>query len=292
MAETCKVAVIWVSEIEDNQLPLYAMTKAKYLGLLNTPPIWEDKQFNIQQFEFPSLDLHSFHPRPIPGNIRLGHQMEYVFKQLVEHSSDYQVLVHNLPIREGERTLGEIDFILEDTTNDQLVHVELTYKFYLIDPAISEPIHRLIGPNRRDQFFAKMEKFKNKQFPLTHSPVGAKALSDKQIDHLQLVHQCCFKAQLFYPYNHDSVDIGPLNRACLAGYWLRLEAFNTAELAKAQYYMPLKSEWVIEPNDQVTWKAHADIMIDLHLSLLEERAPMIWVKKGTTDFEKLFVVWW
>ena len=268
------------------------MTKAQYLGFLNTPPLWKNKQLAIPQFEFPSLELESFQPTAFPSNIRLGHQLEYVFQQLMDYSATYEVLLFNLPIREDKRTLGEIDFILRDTTSDQLIHVDLTYKFYLIDPTIPEPIHRLIGPNKKDQFFDKMEKIKNKQFPLVHTPEGVKALADKQIDHLQVAHQCCFKAQLFSPYEDSTVHIGTLNKDCLAGYWLRLEAFITAEFATAQFYMPPKLEWVIEPNNQVVWKSHVDIMVDIRLHLLEERAPMIWLKKSTTEFEKLFIVWW
>ncbi len=268
------------------------MIKAQCTGFLNTPPLWEKKQFDIQQFEFPSLELHPFHPKPIPGNLRLGHQMEYVFKQLVEYSEAYEVVLYNLPIRQGERTLGEIDFILKDKTQDKLIHVELTYKFYLIDPEISESIHQLIGPNKRDKFFDKMEKIKNKQFPLVHSEEGSKALYDNNINHLKIEHQCCFKAQLFQPFGGSLVDIGTLNKACLAGYWLRFDDFNKPEFEKAQFYMPTKSEWVIEPNDQVAWKSHGEIMTDINLRLLKENAPLIWLKKSEAEFEKLFVVWW
>ena len=134
------------------------MIKAQCIGFFKTPPIWEKKQFDIQQFEFPSLELNLFYPKPIPRNIRLGHQMEYVFKQLIEYSEVYQVVLYNLPISQGGRTIGEIDFILKDKTRDQLIHVELTYKFYLINPEISEPKHQIIGPNKRDLFFTKMEK--------------------------------------------------------------------------------------------------------------------------------------
>ena len=91
------------------------MIKAQCLGFLNTPPLWEGKQFDIQQFEFPSIDLSSFQPEPLPQNIRLGHQVEYIFKQLIEHSAQYNILVYNLPIRKEKRTLGEIDFILKVT---------------------------------------------------------------------------------------------------------------------------------------------------------------------------------
>lgn len=267
------------------------MTKELFTGFSNTLPLWEKKQFEIQQFEFPSLVLASFQPKPIPTNLRLGHQMEHVFKQLVEDSEVYRVVLYNLPIKNEERTLGEIDFILKDQTTGKFIHVELTYKFYLIDPDISEPVHSLIGPNRRDTFFAKMEKIKNKQFPLIHSEEGAKALHEHHIDHLTMEHQCCFKAQLFQPYGKE-VPIGTLNKDCLAGHWLRFDDFNTPEFAKAQFYMPTKSEWVIEPQDQVAWKSHVEILIDLDQSLLQERAPMLWIKSPTGEFQKVFVVWW
>ncbi|MFK7770835.1 MAG: DUF1853 family protein [Saprospiraceae bacterium] len=268
------------------------MIKAKYLGFLNTPPLWEKQQFDIQQFEFPNLKLQSFQPTTIPGNIRLGHQVEYIFKQLLEYTEAYNVLIYNLPIRQEKNTLGEIDFILKDKSSNQLIHVELTYKFYLINPGIPEPIHSLIGPNRRDTFFLKMEKIKNKQFPLLHSPAGIKALHDQNINHLKIEHQCCFKAQLFQLYGSKVINIGSLNKKCLAGYWLRFNDFNQAEFANAQFYLPTKSEWIIEPNDQVVWKSHIEIMMEINSRFLKKIAPMIWLKNTKGEIEKLFVVWW
>jgi hypothetical protein len=268
------------------------MIKAQCVGFSNTPPLWEKKQFDIQQFEFPELALLPFQPKAIPQNIRLGHQMEYVFKQLVEYSEAYNVVLHNLPIKQRNRTIGEIDFILNDKTRDKLIHVELTYKFYLINPDNQEAIHHLIGPNRRDKFFTKMEKIKNVQFPLLHSEEGSLALFERNIDHFKIEHQCCFKAQLFKPFGSTSVNIGTLNKNCLAGYWLRFDDFNKPEFKNAQYYMPTKSEWVIEPYDQVAWKSHFDIMMDLNLRLLNENAPMVWLKNSSSEFIKFFVVWW
>ena len=126
------------------------------IGFIKTPPLWIKEKFGLTQFEFPEMDLKEFVPEPIPDRIRLGHQMEYVFKQLIEYCPDYEVLLHNLPIRDEKQTIGEIDFILRETCTKELVHVELTYKFYIINPKISEPMHQLMGPNRRDMFFRKM----------------------------------------------------------------------------------------------------------------------------------------
>lgn len=93
-------------------------------------------QFGVSQFQFPEVAVDSFVISEIPEKLRLGHQMEFVCKQLLKASNAYDVLLHNLPIREEKRTVGEIDFIVQETATKQLIHIELTYKFYLIDTHI------------------------------------------------------------------------------------------------------------------------------------------------------------
>lgn len=261
------------------------------LGFLNTPPLWVNEQFGIQQFEFPKLDLSDFEPTLIPQKLRLGHQMEYVFKQLIEHSEDYEILVHNLPIRRDKQTLGEIDFILKEVATGKLIHVEMTYKFYIINPEIAEPIHRIIGPNKRDAFFAKTEKIKNQQFPLLHSKEGAKSLIYNTINHSELSHQACFKGQLFTPYGVETTNVHSLNNDCIYGYWLAIEDFNSAAFTAYQFYIPNKSEWIIAPHENVSWTPHSEISIEINTCMEKQKAPMVWMKKSAAEFEKFFVVW-
>lgn len=268
------------------------MITAQCIGFLNTPPLWEKEQFGIQQFEFPSLELQSFQAQAIPKKIRLGHQMEYVFNQLLEYSDAYEVVLHNLPIKQGKRTIGEIDFILRDTTTKKLIHVELTYKFYIIDPEISEPLHQLLGPNQHDAFFAKMQKIKNKQFKLLHSEEGVNTLINNNIDYKKIKQQCCFKAQLFQPYGSTNMNLDPLNENCISGYWLRFDLFNSTKFKNYIFYIPNKSQWVVDPHDQVAWKTHFEILVDIKLRMGKENAPLLWMKKSKTELEKFFVVWW
>lgn len=261
-------------------------------GFLDTPPIWVNSQFGMQQFDFPQVDVSGFSPTPIPQKLRLGHQMEYVCKQLLDHDPQFEVLLNNLPIRQGKQTIGEIDFILKETASQALIHVELTYKFYIINPAISEPIHQLMGPNRRDMFFTKMEKIKNAQFPLLHSPEGASALEALQINHTQIQHQVCYKAQLFEPYGGNPIHLRPLNTNCIVGYWLRMAEFQTDAFKRHEFYIPFKSQWVIAPHIHVLWTSHYETMLDINMRLIKRNAPMVWIKKSETEFEKFFVVWW
>jgi len=267
-------------------------TQTQLHGFLNTPPLWTNMQFGISQFDFPSIDLGKLVPKPIPQNRRLGHQMEYVFEQLIAHSDTYKILLQGLPVKNSERTLGEIDFILKVIPSNQLIHVELTYKFYIIDLEISEPIHRLMGPNRRDMFFTKMEKINKEQFPLLHSPEGILALRDNAIDPERIEHRACFKAQLFVPFGSTTVSIRPLNRACIRGYWIRFDDFNSPDYRSHNYYIPFKSQWVIAPHEGVPWQSHRNTLMEINLRMLKENAPMVWMKKTNGELHKFFVVWW
>jgi len=268
------------------------MIKEQCIGFVNTYPLWIGNTFGIEQFEFPEVDLQGLLPETIPDNIRLGHQMEHVFKQLVKRSNEYQVVLHNLAVRQGGQTLGEIDFILESLEKKKLTHVELAYKFYIIDPEIKDPIHRLIGPNRRDSFFDKMEKIKHSQFPLLHSEEGSKTLAEHGVDHTQVEHQCCFKGQLFSKYGKDVIDIDGVNEDCLSGNWLRFDEFRSSDFKEGHHYIPTKSEWVVEPHVKVDWKSYNAIITEIDISLSRERAPMIWWRSPSGLFEKIFVVWW
>jgi len=246
----------------------------------------------MQQFEFPTLDLTKFTPTPIPQKLRLGHQMEYVCKQLLDDSPDYEVLLHNLPIREKKQTIGEVDFIVRKISNQQLIHVELTYKFYLIDTQIPEIIHQLVGPNKRDTFFTKLEKIKNNQFALIHSEAGHNALSQKGVVPTGILQQTCYKAQLFMPFSHNKKDIGPLNSECIIGYWLRLSDFHSDTFSKNQFYIPTKNQWVIKPHLHTNWSSFDDILTSINERLSHQSSPMVWMKKNEIEIDKFFIVWW
>lgn len=266
------------------------MIKPQCIGFLETPPLWKNNQFNIQQFEFPKLDIHSFQPHPIPKNLRLGHQMEHVFQQLIDYADAYEIVLQNLQIGEPEKTIGEIDFILKHKSKNQLIHVELTYKFYLIYPEYSNPVLQLIGPNKRDTFFKKIQKIEQIQFPLLHTEKGAKTLTEYGINHLEVEQQCCFKAQLFKPFGSDKIDLGILNEDCLIGYWQRFDDFKKRTFATTQFYMPTKSEWVHSPFGGVNWKSFTEILPEIDLRLQNGYAPMLWLKNDRKTFEKMFVV--
>ena len=269
-----------------------SMEKELCSGFYTTEPLWTKTQFGVEQFEFPKTSLEKLNIKPIPERIRLGHKMEHVFEQLIGHNSDWYVVAKNLLIDRNKERLGELDFIIHNKLSNENYHIELAYKFYIINPEITEPIHRLMGPNKRDMFFTKLEKLKNKQFPLLFSDELKLQLQELSVETEKVKQQVCFKTQLFVPYQEERVSIRPLNRNCIVGSWIHFDDFNTPEFKNYKYYIPYKQEWVITPSLNSAYNSHYDTLLNINLRMLKENAPMLWVKKPDETIEKLFVVWW
>ncbi len=261
-------------------------------GFLATSPLWINKQFGITQFHFPKIDLTSFIPKDIPTNLRLGHQVEHIFQQLISYDGTYNLLGHNLQLKRQNLTIGELDFLLQNNRTSQIHHVELTYKFYILDPSIPEPIDRAIGPNRKDMFFKKMEKTRDHHFGLLYSPEGLAALRSLNISEKNILQQCCFLAQLFVPYSERSLSIDPFNSDCISGYWLRMDELENTSRENQQYYIPTKYEWLHTPHNDVQWTSLSNCILEITALHLRQMAPMVWLKSEQGSFEKFFVTWW
>lgn len=260
-------------------------------GFYETPPLWINQQFGLPQFSMPDVALEKLAPLQLPTKLRLGHQMEYVFNHIISASSTYEIALQNLLIESGKVRLGELDFILRDPATNHYFHVELAYKFYILNPSISEPIYRLMGPNKRDMFFTKLDKLKEKQFPLLLHSSLEPYWNTLEINPQDIQQQCCFKAQLFQPYG-ETVSIRPLNKECIAGHWLSFDDFNSDNFRTSSFYIPQKIEWVMRPHHNVAWQSHYETLLDVNLRMVKEQAPMLWIKRPDGVLEKVFVVWW
>lgn len=259
---------------------------------IQTPPLWLDQQFGIKQFVFPEIDYVAVHDGKVPANMRLGHKMEHIFKNCLEGQRIYKLLAHNVAVKRDNRTLGEIDFLLKDLRDGSFLHLELTYKFYVIDPTLGPPMHQLIGPNRKDTFNSKLEKLTNKQLQLPFLKEGKEQLTLLDIESADLKQEVCFKAQLFAPYHHAEMLIKPFNKHCIAGFWLPFEMFTFSDFHPYEYYLPSKDEWILNPYDKGSWISYNELLLELNGLMFKERSPMVWMKKEEAVFEKFFVVWW
>ncbi|MDT0690492.1 DUF1853 family protein [Salegentibacter sp. F188] len=263
------------------------------LGFLATPPLWKNDLFGIPQFDFPA-DLPdkktaiSYSPYSI-----LGKRMESFFEALLKNSKDYKILGSNIQVTREKITIGEIDFLLKSIAENQQYHVELVYKFYVYDPDYNEELERWIGPNRKDSLLQKLRKLKEKQFPLLYKPETKDYLSNLQLNSKDLKQEVCFKANLFLPKHFNYTEkAGSINKECIAGYWIHSEEFCGEEYEGYHFFSPKKQQWPVHPKYAEKWHSYALIKKQVDSFIERKRSPLLWMKKGESEFERFFIVWW
>lgn len=256
-------------------------------GFLASHLLWEGCQFGLTQFGYLKKS-NTINIAAIPDNLRLGHQIEHIYLELLYDSELYDIIAHSLQLVENKKTLGELDFVIISIQSQKITHIELAYKFYLLDPKMSGPILSLVGPNRSDAFIYKLEKTKTKQMPLLYSEAAKNSL---QLDVNNIVQKVAFYGQIFVPYQSESNALGVLNSKCVLGYWLTLDQFID-DFIDFHFYFPLKSEWIYIPHEDVDWQNSQDAILKIKELHIIKRSPMLWVRKGELNIDKIFVTFW
>lgn len=270
----------------------------QFQGFLDTPPLWfKNELFNLQQFEFPQASLLSKETilagsPSLLTNFVLGKRSESFFELALTHSDGFQVIAQNIQIQREKITLGEIDFLIEDSIGNRQFHVELVCKFYVYDPSLDRELDRWIGPNRKDSLLQKIEKLKQKQLPLLYKPETEPYLSELNLPSEKLQQEVCFKANLFIPKNLKDKEFEHINNQCILGFWVHFEEFTETDYGKFQFLAPKKQDWFIDPKNGENWVSYPEIKESISEFILHKRSPLIWIRKNKEEFELLFVVWW
>ncbi|WOX04609.1 DUF1853 family protein [Microbulbifer pacificus] len=95
---------------------------------------------------------------------RLGIYFEQLWAFAFSHHPDYTLLARNLPIRRGEKTLGELDFVVRHLPDDTVEHWEVAVKFYL------QVADYWVGPGLRDRLDIKLAHMQDHQLPMIQQP--------------------------------------------------------------------------------------------------------------------------
>lgn len=123
------------------------------------------------------LDRLDADPQPLAAHLQgprpaaLGRRAERLLHFFLAHGPTHRLLAAHLPVRAADgRTLGEIDFLLEDRRGRRW-HWELAVKFFLCTARSGTvtPRHYL-GPNGRERFSDKLERLFHHQLALTPPP--------------------------------------------------------------------------------------------------------------------------
>lgn len=258
----------------------------QYEGFLKTPNLWNGNAIgSLQQFILPGnshkIDLHKLEPR-------LGKRVEqFVVFQFEQEG--IPVITSNLQIQNGKETIGEIDTIIEE--DNQLIHLEICYKFYLYDPTITgNETSKWIGPNRRDSLDLKLEKLQTKQFPLLQNDITKRQLSKLDINAESITQKVLFKSQLFLPADTVFNNKLPINENCIEGFYYALE--NLEQFHDCKFFIPQKPDWLMKPQTHINWLNYSEFRIKVGVYLDKKNAPLCWIKKPSGALEKIVVVWW
>lgn len=266
-------------------------TKLQFQGFIDTPNLWEgDAVFGMTQMELQKIKINvlknDFNPK-----LRLGKLVENFVFEVLNQSSQTDVIAENIQVRKEKISIGEIDCILK--LLNEIIHLEIVYKFYLYNEHIhGTNLHKWIGPNKKDDLIQKLTKLKNKQLPILFREETKKAIEDLNIkfSRKNILQMVLFKAQLFVP-KYKLTDVFPdINNDCIKGFYINSNELETIKLN--EFYIPSKKDWLIEPQIDAEWLNYNEFNIKVKTFVNEQRSPMCWLKNENDTMQKFFVVWW
>jgi hypothetical protein len=221
---------------------------------------------------------------------RLGNYFETLWAFALELDPRYRLVERNLQIIDGERTLGEMDFIVFDRQTGRHAHWELAIKFYLgVGDTVSHQAWH--GPGKKDRLDLKIDHLRDRQTLLSTQPLARARLDQRGI----VISDCAviLKGRLFYPWQRRAPRYHPqaVNPSHLAGCWLTRDQFVQATDPDARYIPMIGSGWMSDnsTNEQVESFSAVELIrrldkgycrLPLHVCRLE--APL--------GHERLFIV--
>jgi uncharacterized protein len=263
-------------------------------GFLGTSEIFAENGI----FEYPLYRTRNIFKDKLPDVSAptasvLGKRMEHFFASYISNFTSEEILVQNRQIIQNKETLGEIDFLLKDSVSEEISHVELIFKFYLLDPETgTSELDHLIGPNKRDSLNRKLERLQKRQFPLLFHPATREFLSSVGIDPQDVVQKMCFKASVFLPKQLKQYSFSKINPEAIAGYWIKALEFTFEDYGQNLFFSPKKKYWPVLPEMNKTWLSFGEIVEKIEPLLNKHYAPMLWMKTPEGNFERFFIVWW
>lgn len=272
--------------------------KLQYLSFLDAENIFNEYNplqtsfFNINS-RSSEIPLRNLDKLKIDEKYILGKRIEHFFSHYLTYSEKYNILAENLQIRDGKNTIGELDYIVNDKDKNQIIHIELVYKFYLYDAlSTTNEIHKWIGPNRNDSLTGKLEKLSAHQFPLLFSDYTKNYLNELRLSGNFISQQLCFKAQLYVHEKIYGKTLNKINNKAIRGFWLFFHEFSESNYGDFDFFIPEKQDWILSPNICQKWYSFREAKHLIGLYLADKWSPLCWMKTRSETFYRFFVVWW
>ncbi len=171
------------------------------------------------------------------GVQRVGQYFERLIVYWLRSIRGCEIVAHSLQLRDGKRTVGEIDLLFRDEQG-RLTHWEVACKFYLQVDVRDAATTDYIGPNANDTLCKKATRLLEHQLPL-----GGRCFPEIE------VREAFVKGRIFYHWQTGSKVSLPSELATLhlEGRWLRTrevpELLRTSHL---RYRILRKPFWLAD----------------------------------------------
>lgn len=220
-------------------------------------PIWTDQQSgDLYSSALPLLQTLEHDPAPLLAHLalrpvkRLGYYVENLLGFAFSRLPGWQVIAEHWPIRDQARTVGELDFLLQEPGHTGLLHLECAFKIYLLHQP-QAGIYGFYGPTARDRLHLKLDKLFRQQLPLSQREDIASQLTLPIGSRLGWL-----KGWLFYPWGQPRVPIAGLSPHHPSGWW-QTQGSVQARLQVSGGY------WLVLPRPR--WIAPAWLAADSHV---------------------------
>ncbi|MBW4936088.1 DUF1853 family protein [Marinobacter sp. F4206] len=226
-----------------------------------------------------------------PPQRRLGFYFERLYQVLLSDLLGWNILLKNAQIQSNGHTLGELDFIVHNTTDDRIEHHEVAIKYYLGVPG-SDGEALWYGPNAKDRLDIKSDRLINHQSQRTHQPETLELLSSHGITG-PLTARIFMPGYLFYPLCRDVAPPAMTPPNHLRGWWAY--AHELTQTDTSTWVQLRKPHWVgpwyqpeapaAEESTQALARINEDRIPRLFSELRHEPSAETWLER-----RRIFVV--
>ncbi|GAA0786849.1 DUF1853 family protein [Marinobacterium sediminicola] len=133
-----------------------------------------------------------------PASPRLGLYFEQLYAAVLTELLGWTLIARNVQIRDQQRTLGELDFLVLNPHTNEVEHHEIAIKFYLGHVGEETGSARWYGPNSRDRLDLKTSRLLQHQAQLAAQPAAEPVLKSMGLQRPP-VPRIFMPGYLFYP---------------------------------------------------------------------------------------------
>lgn len=221
-----------------------------YYWILQTPSLVQQPVSSLEfgapvqiVEQFPnSEDCTTKLPQSYEGNLRLGFLYQELCRRLFDAHSDFRIMAEEVQLQQNGRTLGAIDFLLENSHNG-IEHWEVAIKFYLLRDGI------WFGPNSHDQLDIKLHHMLTHQLMMSECDSFRRQFPKVKQVSKHLLMQGRLYINPFRPETIPTHCLGYLiTPSQINGFWCHYSDAHNIELP---LYELAKKQWAVGDSPQI-----------------------------------------